>query len=181
MPEEETRLVTSPIPLTGKGIHSGRTTRIVLVPADGPVSFVVSGGRASIADLEIRRTDRGVRVARPDIGLDVDGVEHFLAALGGLGIREGVHVEIHGEEFPLLDGGALAFSRALLTVPWRESASPLTIAQGAEIRHGDSVYRFTPGSRPELHVVVEFDAPGIGRQSASCDGTATAFVENIAW
>ena len=52
-------------------------------------------------------THFGVRIEGGP-GLAIDLVEHLLAALGGLGIHEGVAIEVEGPELPILDQG-----------PWR--------------------------------------------------------------
>jgi len=44
------------------------------------------------------------------IGLEVDLIEHLFAAFGGLGVQQGIRIEVlRGGEIPLLDGAALEF------------------------------------------------------------------------
>ena len=128
------------------------------------------------------RTDFGVRIEGGP-GLAIDLVEHLLAALGGLGIHEGVSIEVEGPELPILDGGAVAFADALrrLEAPRvSPSAARLYVARAGVLEHRGSRYRFTPGDGVELEVETVFDVPGIGAQRARWGGDAASFLEEIA-
>ena len=65
-----------------------------------------------------------------DHGLEVDLVEHLLAAIGGLGIGGGVLATLEGPELPILDGGARAFVDALVALEIPPSASSLDRPEG---------------------------------------------------
>ncbi len=171
----------SPICLTGLGLHSGSRAELRLSPIDGPVVFRTAEGVAPVERLVVARTDLGVRVRCEAIGLDVDTVEHFLAALGGLSARSGVVVEVDGGEMPLLDGAALTFATAieLLGVP-RERPALRVVREGV-VRAGTSTYEFSPRDDVALEVEVTFDARHIGRQTASWDGSAESFLRDVAW
>jgi UDP-3-O-[3-hydroxymyristoyl] N-acetylglucosamine deacetylase len=198
--------------LRGIALHRGGPAEVRLSQCDGPIVVAQRGAEAPLDELRPVRTDRGVTVATEDGRVRVDLIEHLLAAFGGLGIREGMRVEV-GDELPLLDGGALAFAEALHELglaperlrplrPLRPCGPPdpetaraqgtqglegslrlcgsiLRIRREAVLEHGRSVYRFTPGTRVELRVEVDFPAP-VGRGSAAWAGDADDFVARIA-
>ncbi|HVW28824.1 MAG TPA: UDP-3-O-acyl-N-acetylglucosamine deacetylase [Polyangiaceae bacterium] len=167
--------------LRGLGLHTGQPSEVRLTRSDGPVVFRTALGEARIDELRVVRCDHGVRVRCERIGFDVDTVEHFLAALGGLSIHSGVAIEVDGPELPLLDGGALAFANALAELASRRDAPASRVLREGVIRVGASTYELTPGDEVVLDVEASFDAPRIGRQAASWRGSADAFVRDVAW
>ena len=48
-----------------------------------------------------------------DLGAEVSTVEHVMAALAGCGVHNAL-IEVDGPEFPILDGSAVPFVRAIL-------------------------------------------------------------------
>ena len=169
--------------LRGVGLHSGNPCAVTLARSSGPVVLCTPRAALPVRELVVRRADHGVEVAAPDGGLGVDSVEHLFAALGGLGIYRGVAIEVAGGEIPLLDGGALALCRDLraLEVPGETSHNTrLVVARPDEIRVGGSTYAFAPADSTSIAVVIDFEAPRIGIQMATWDGTADAFIRDIA-
>jgi len=169
------------IELVGVALHGGHPSRIVLRRAEGPIVLVRHGAEATLDELRPSRTDRGVAVTSADGRVAIDLVEHLLAALGGLGVREGVRVSVDDGEPPLLDGGARRFADALVAIDAPRGGAPrLRIAREATLSGGGaSTYRFTPGPRSRLSVAVRFRAP-IGDEAASWDGDPQDFLERIA-
>lgn len=167
--------------LAGAGLHSGQPCQLRLLRSAGPVAFRTELGVARIDELRVVRNDHGVRVCCERIGLDVDTTEHFLAALGGLSIRSGLTVEVQGPEMPLMDGGALAFTNALIGLSLPNEEPRLRVLRDGVVRVGAATYELSPGDGVALDVEVHFDAPQIGRQTATWRGTAEAFVADVAW
>jgi UDP-3-O-[3-hydroxymyristoyl] N-acetylglucosamine deacetylase len=125
------------------------------------------------------RTDHGVCITNGQ-GLEIDLVEHFLAALGGLGIRGGVLATIEGPELPLLDGGARTFAEALSDLEVPGAAARLIVAQRARFENGASVYDLEMGDGVEIEVETDFAHADIARQMASWSGDPRAFLDDIA-
>jgi UDP-3-O-[3-hydroxymyristoyl] N-acetylglucosamine deacetylase len=167
--------------LRGVGLHSGLPTAVTLERIRGCVRFVTEAGETALDALTVLRADHGVRVACRRTGLDVDGVEHLLAALGGLRIAEGVGIRVEGGEVPLLDGGALAFARALLALDPPPGPPALAVVCAGEVKLGASLYRFEPAAGTAIDVEIAFDAPAIGIQHADWDGRPETFLDDIAW
>lgn len=165
--------------LEGLALHSGERTAVTLSRSPGSLLFAQAGAVARLCDLTVVRSDRGVCLASADGRIRVDLVEHLLAALGGLGVRSGVRVDVVGSEVPLLDGGAEALARAVLTLDAPSAPPRLTITRAAEFRHERSTYRLSPGADVSLAVTIDFRAP-IGQQRADWRGDARDFLERIA-
>jgi len=174
--------VAASIRLEGYALHRGVPTAVTLTACEGPITFEQGGRRAHLSALTVRRSDAGVTLTDGH-GLELDLVEHLLAALAGLGIRRGVTAVVEGEELPILDGGARAFAEALtsLDLPARvPEPAPLVVRRPGCLAEGESSYVFDTGQETEVSVEVVFDHPAIGAQRASWDGSSRSFLESIA-
>jgi UDP-3-O-[3-hydroxymyristoyl] N-acetylglucosamine deacetylase len=171
--------VPSPIRLEGFALHAGTVTAVTLAPHEGPITLARHDKRAALASLRVTRTDFGVAVT-DDRGLEVDLVEHLLAALGGLGVRRGVMAVVEGPELPILDGGARVFAEAIARLEIPESVPELVVARRGVLAFDESSYAFEPGDTVELQVEAIFDHPAIGTQHARWDGNRGSFRDQIA-
>ena len=66
----------------------------------------------------------------------VSCVEHLFAALGALGIHHGLLIEVDGDELPLLDGGAVEWSRCLLALAVPASPPRLRVVRDGVVSVG---------------------------------------------
>jgi UDP-3-O-[3-hydroxymyristoyl] N-acetylglucosamine deacetylase len=171
--------VPSPIRLEGFALHAGTVTAVTLAPHEGPITLARHDKRAALASLRVTRTDFGVAVT-DDRGLEIDLVEHLLAALGGLGVRRGVMAVVEGPELPILDGGARVFAEAIARLEIPESVPELVVARRGRLAFDESSYAFAPGDTVELQVEAIFDHPAIGTQHAHWDGDRGSFRDQIA-
>lgn len=165
--------------LEGVALHSGERTAVTLSRSAGPLVLAQAGATARLRELTVARSDHGVCLASADGRIGVDLVEHLLAALGGLGVRAGVRIEVFGAEVPLLDGGAEAFARALLTLEAPSAPPPLTITRAAVFQRARSTYWLSPGAEVRLEVSIDFRSP-IGEQRARWRGDPGDFLQRIA-
>jgi UDP-3-O-[3-hydroxymyristoyl] N-acetylglucosamine deacetylase len=168
------------VALHGRGLHSGGRCAVRLLRRPGPVAFVSDGREATLADLEIVRADRGVRIRAAQIGLEVDLVEHLLAAFAGVGVTSGVAIGVSGGEIPLLDGAALELSRALLSLVPPRARPALRVLRDGEIEIGDSYYELRRKDALEISVEIDFRARGLGVERARWGGSASDFLSAIA-
>jgi UDP-3-O-[3-hydroxymyristoyl] N-acetylglucosamine deacetylase len=129
--------------------------------------------------MRVTRTDWGVALT-DDRGLEVDLVEHLLAAFAGLGIRRGVAAIVEGPEVPILDGGSRRFADALASFGIPEMPPELVVARAGRLALGASSYEFEPSETVDVTVETHFDHPAIGRQEARWDGSAETFRDQIA-
>ena len=170
------------IRLEGYALHRGVATAVTLTACEGPITFEQNGRRAQLSALRVRRSDAGVALTDGQ-GLDLDLVEHLLAALCGLGIRSGVTAVVEGEELPILDGGARVFADALSALELPAQARERThlfVDRSGSLADGSSTYVFDVGEETDLSVEAAFDHPAIGTQRARWDGSARAFLASIA-
>ncbi|MCC6645011.1 MAG: UDP-3-O-acyl-N-acetylglucosamine deacetylase [Polyangiaceae bacterium] len=164
--------------LSGVGLHGGRPATIFLRRVAGPSRFVVGAASVELSAPSVARVDQGVSIAVGDATLDL--VEHAAAALGGLGLRSGVAVEVDGGEVPLLDGGAAEITRALGALGVAPSSPRLVVARAWRLEVGASVYAIEPAGEVSLSCDVEFDHPLIGAQRAVFHGDPAEFAREIA-
>jgi len=166
--------------LEGTALHCGGPTAVEITTHEGELTLARGPHEETVSSLSVLRTDLGVSLGTPDGQFRIDLCEHLFAALGGLGIRRGVHIRAQGPELPLLDGGAVEYARALKTLAVLQGQPPtLTIARQAVYELHDSLYQFTPGADVELEVHVAFRSP-VGAQSARWCGEPDSFIEDIA-
>jgi UDP-3-O-[3-hydroxymyristoyl] N-acetylglucosamine deacetylase len=180
------RTIQKEISLSGVGIHSGKTVRLVLKPAEsGNITFL----RVDLGRLETRLNPRDLEARNNTTLLGekfrVRTVEHLMAALFAFGINS-LTVELDADEIPIMDGSALPFAQAIdkagtrrLPLPVR----PLKIRKSLVLEeNGASVSAFpsSSGLGIELSYSIEYSHPAIGRQSLSLRLSPQGFVREIA-
>jgi UDP-3-O-[3-hydroxymyristoyl] N-acetylglucosamine deacetylase len=174
-----TRAVTAKVRLEGYALHAGVTTAVTLARHEGPLTFARDGHSAPLASMRIARTDFGVTLT-DDRGLEIDLVEHLLAAFGGLGIRSGVLASVEGPELPLLDGGARLFANALLRLEAETQPPRVVVERPGCVAWERSSYEFAVADGTEVSVETIFDHPLLGRQRATFGGDPRQFFDEIA-
>lgn len=165
----------------GVGLHSGAPARVILRATPGAVRLRSGNVEASIRELAVVSSARATTVEACGGALQVGTVEHALAALGGLGIHEGVTFDIDGPEMPLLDGGAAAWCAALGRLALPSSFPRLRITRPATYDIGPSRYDFAPDTDAsvELTARIDFDDPRLTPE-ATWRGGAADFAARIA-
>lgn len=170
--------------LDGAGLHGGARASVALRAAPGPTSLGAGEAQGRpLSAWRVVRADHGVCVA---CGAEtIDLVEHVLAAIGGLGLFQGVEVRVTGGEVPLLDGGAAEVARALAGFGVAPVAPPLVVTRPFSLAVGDATYAIEPASladpdRRSVSVAIDFAHPRIGRQEARWDGDPADFLDRIA-
>lgn len=167
--------------LRGIGLHTGVSVRARFVEAPAGSGVIV------------RRVDLGLEIpvrpehVRPRLrctslaieGEGVETVEHALAALVGLGIRDAI-LEVDGPEVPILDGSALPF-----VGPAREAGlSPGPASWRIEVPwsfvEGDGSLTLEPAEKTEVSSTVEFAHPAVGRGQYTWSGDPLEFEREIA-
>ncbi|CAN5215018.1 UDP-3-O-acyl-N-acetylglucosamine deacetylase [soil metagenome] len=142
----------------GVGVHTGQRCTVRLARSAGPVVLRTPDFSATTAQLELGETTRATTVRHGSFQLRT--VEHLFAALGGLGVFEGVTIDVAGPELPLLDGGARAFTDALLRLGIVPSPPKLEVSRNGVVEVGASRYEFLTGATTEIVVTIDYgDAP----------------------
>lgn len=180
--------VKSRVSLTGSGVHGGKPVSIHFNPADPDTGIVFSkhlpGGesveiRALVA--EIGATDLCTVLGDP-AGHHVATVEHLMAALASLGI-DNLHIEIDGDEVPILDGSAGMFVEAIDQVGIEQQPVKrryIRIVKPVRIDSGASWAEFRPYDGTRFEIEIDFASPMIGRQLYAADITPDLFRRDIA-
>jgi UDP-3-O-[3-hydroxymyristoyl] N-acetylglucosamine deacetylase len=140
------------------------------------VAIAVAGRPLPVVGLRVAAVDHATTV---DIeGSRVATVEHLLGACAGMGVHEGLLIEIHGDEAPLLDGGARLWCELLAELDVRPSPPPLVVLEQGVVEVGASRYTFAVGAR-QLRVRVDYGDARLSKE-ASWAGDAEDFRGRIA-
>ena len=173
--------VGRPVSMDGVGLHTGRTVRLVLCPAPAGSGVV------------FRRTDlRAVLPARYDMVADtrlctllaspddaalrVGTVEHLMAALAAMRVDNAV-VEIDGPELPIGDGSARGFVALIARAGVVEQAArrqAVVVRRPVRVAQGEAFASLVPGDGFSMLVLIDFEAPAIGRQSLRLEALSPA-------
>ncbi len=178
--------IRKPVTCSGVGLHSGCRVSVTLMPAplDTGIVFIrkdVSGSPNIQVSIE------NVRPALLSTTVGIDGVqvqtiEHMLAAASGLGI-DNLLVEIDAPELPVLDGSAQSFVSLMLAAGIASQdrrRSYLKVVRPIEVIEGDKRIAIRPASKSSVTYTIDYAHPLIGRQTYDYDWSRDAFVEDIA-
>ena len=171
--------------VVGTALHTGVTSSVRLCPSNEGIQFVRTDlpGKPSIAaDVsEVASTVLSTTIGHGEA--QVSTVEHLMAALCGMGVRN-CRVEVNATELPILDGSAAEWVAAIREAGLAPTAAAgRTDARGACTRYqhapvratrvvlveeGDSWAIALPALSPRLTVGIDFPShASIGRQWAS--------------
>ena len=110
------KTIKKPINFSGKGIHTGSFTNMILIPAkeNTGIKFIRTDleGKPEIkADIDnLFSTERSTSLKKNNA--EIHTVEHILAAITGACI-DNIIIEIDNIEVPILDGSAKQFSEKI--------------------------------------------------------------------
>jgi UDP-3-O-[3-hydroxymyristoyl] N-acetylglucosamine deacetylase len=165
--------IAEPLEFTGIGLHSGAPVTMRLLPA--PAGSGIVFRRTDLDNFEIPAVGRNVAKVSYATSLMRQGVlisttEHLLSALIGMGV-DNVIVELDNLELPILDGSALPYVQAFLSVginTQRRRRETIRVLRPVEVREGNKFIGVYPGSGYRIQYAIDFPAP-IGHQIASVD------------
>lgn len=174
------------VPLSGIGLHTGKTINMVLRPAvagTGVVFHRSEGTRVvSIEAISANVVDTRLATVLGKDGLSVSTVEHILAAASALGI-DNLHIDIDGPEVPVLDGSAAPFVHYFRTAGLRrlhQHRKFLQIRKPLMVVDGDKWVRLAPSRFLRITCDIAFDHPCISAQSRTIKVTPDVFSSEIA-
>ncbi len=176
--------IAAPLEFTGVGLHSGAPVTMRLLPAPGGSGIVFR--RTDLDNFEIPATGRNVAKVSYATSLMRQGVlisttEHLLSSLIGMGV-DNVIVEVDNLEVPILDGSALPYVDAFLSVgirTQRRRREVVRVLKPVEVREGDKFIGVYPGTGYNICYAIDFPAP-IGKQAACVDLAAETYGAVIA-
>lgn len=186
------RTLKNGIDCVGKGVHSGRNTKLKIQPA--PANHGIVFRRTDLGcDIAARHdavSDTRLCTVLGDSAARVGTVEHLMAAFYALGIDNAL-VEVDGPELPILDGSSAPFVFLLDcagSVELNAAHRVIQIRDTIRVEAGEAWAELRPltvsprNVAPvlELDVSIDFPAAAIGRQSASLRLSADGFRHEIA-
>lgn len=180
------KTIRNPVSLRGPGVHSGRETRIRLLPA--PPGHGVVFFRTDLPDCpavpaaveRVSDTSRGTNLGKSDAR--VRTVEHLLSALYGLEI-DNVRVEMDGPELPMGDGSALPYVRLIESAQTDEQTEPrsyVSLRRPVYFSEGDGVLVALPDKELKISATISFEHGQLDAQYLSLQVTPEVFSEEIA-
>ena len=176
--------IVAPLEFIGVGLHSGAPVTMRLLPA--PAGSGIVFRRTDLDNFEIPANGRNVAKVSYATSLMRQGVliqttEHLLSALIGMGV-DNVIAELDNLELPILDGSALPYVEAFLSVgirTQRRRRETIRVLRPVEVREGNKFIGVYPGSGYSIQYAIDFPAP-IGYQSATIDLAAETYGNAIA-
>jgi UDP-3-O-[3-hydroxymyristoyl] N-acetylglucosamine deacetylase len=178
--------IRQPVTCTGVGLHSGCRVSLTLTPAPADTGIVFIR-----TDLRARpRVPAVIANVRPTLlsttvgvdGIQVQTIEHLLAAASGLGI-DNLYVEVDAPELPAMDGSATPFvgllQEAGIALQGRYR-SYMKIVRSIEVTEGDKEISISPASTASVTYAIDYDHPLIRSQAYTYDGSSDSFIRDIA-
>lgn len=164
----------------GKGLHTGKSSRMILKPAEEGAGIVFHrvdlGEKAYVRALaeNVSSTARSTTISEGEAS--VSTIEHLMSAFAGLGVDNAV-VEIDNVEVPILDGSARYFVEAILESGLTTQDAPrkeIIIPEEIEVRDekSGSCIKLTPSSEPSIDLRVDFGSRVLGVQDVHWDPAA---------
>ena len=125
------KTINNEILIEGIGLHTGKNSRIKIIPAQPNTGIVFKRSDLKLNNLVIPSVYNVSNATlcttiSNDCGVRVSTIEHLMAALYGLGIDNAL-IETNSEEIPILDGSAKIFIEKIKKVGIKESNIPIKI------------------------------------------------------
>jgi len=186
---DKQKTIKKEINIEGTGLHTGNRVRIAFKPAEANtgITFVRTDLerhpvlKADVSNImEVSRNPR-----RTSIGTDsvqIHTVEHFMAALFGLGI-DNMLIEINGNEVPALDGSGYAFMEMFKKVGLKQQDGKrdyFAIKEPIWVEDKDAAIAVLPHPAFRISYTLDYDHPLLKTQYLSLEVTADTFEKEIA-
>lgn len=186
------KTIAQPVEFQGRGLFHGIEASVRILPAADHTGIVFR--RTDVADTPDipARVENVTRVPRRTVlevvrGVQVETVEHIMAALAGLQIDNAV-IEIDAPEFPASDGSCIEFCERLLEVEHQTLTAPVNtvrVATSTQVESPDGGQSLTV--RPYIQDISAFTyhlnygvRSPVPPQAMSIEVTPAAFVREIA-
>ena len=163
--------------LSGKGLHTGLNLTVTFLPApinhgykiqriDMPSQPIIDAVAENVVD-----TQRGTVLGKGEMRCST--VEHAMAALYALGL-DNVLIQVDGPEFPILDGSAELYVKAIQRVGIQEQEAPKDfyyISKKMEFRDDATGACITllPDEDFSITSMISFDSKVLSSQFATLD------------
>jgi UDP-3-O-[3-hydroxymyristoyl] N-acetylglucosamine deacetylase len=169
----------------GVGLHTGVPVTLTLhpAPADRGIVFLVGAERVPVPVAPQSLLNGHYATTIGAGGIQVQTVEHLLAAVRGLGI-DNLVIELDGPELPAMDGSAAPFV-ALLYAAGREAQvavrrPPLRVLESIRVGDEHRWIQLAPAPEFRISYTLDHQHPAVGVQVASFAPSERVFVEELA-
>lgn len=173
--------------ISGVGIHTGQTVKMILKPAEANTGIVfkrvdLPGSPTVKADVDnVVETTRSTTIESN--GARVSTIEHLMAALVGNQI-DNVMIEINGAEVPILDGSSEPFVDIIRKAGLKKlDAQKIYYTLQHNITFSDDQKKVEMVALPydefRINTLIDFNSPVLGTQHAAIRHI-TSFNEEIA-
>jgi len=177
--------ISTPVEVSGIGLHSAAPVRIQLLPA--PANGGIVFRRTDLDNFEIPASWKHIARVSYATSLMRQGVlisttEHLLAALYAMGVDNAI-VEINSLELPILDGSCTPFVELLQRAGLRRQRahrSYLRLLRPVEVVDGGKRIAVFPDERFRITSSIDFPHPCVGRQAMGIELTPAIFEREIA-
>ena len=186
---DQQRTIAKELSLTGVGIHTGQAVSLRVLPAEPNVGVVFIRSdlphRPTIPVNSVQVVDESQSFRRTTLtkdGVQIQTVEHFMAALWGMGI-DNVYVEVSASEMPGLDGSSaplLAQMKAAGTVEQAARRRVLSVREPVFVEEGESCIAVFPDQRLSISYLLSYNHPLLKSQFVSYTQNGAAFETSIA-
>lgn len=175
--------ISSPVTISGTGVHSGAVVSITFHPAeaDSGIVFQRVHDNGSVSEYRAVSAQVGNTDLCTVLGFSPDKsiatVEHVMAALYALSL-DNVLIEVHGAEMPIMDGSSAPFIDAIDQVGLRPLAVKrryIRVVKPVRVEAGASWAEFLPHDGTRFEVEIDFDCALIGRQAWKGELTPATF------
>ncbi|MFD1328570.1 UDP-3-O-acyl-N-acetylglucosamine deacetylase [Mycoplana ramosa] len=180
--------ISSPVTISGTGVHSGAVVSITFHPAeaDSGIVFQRVHDNGSVSEYRAVSAQVGNTDLCTVLGFSpeksIATVEHVMAALYALSL-DNVLIEVHGAEMPIMDGSSAPFIDAIDQVgllPLAVKRRYIRVVKPVRVEAGASWAEFLPHDGTRFEVEIDFDCPLIGRQAWKGELTPATFRSELA-
>ncbi|NLH49487.1 MAG: UDP-3-O-acyl-N-acetylglucosamine deacetylase [Myxococcales bacterium] len=178
--------IAAAVHCSGIGLHTGSKITLTIRPAP-PDSGIVFFRTDLVGKRKVRATAKSVGGTNFATSLIGDGfvistIEHLMAALHGHGIDNAL-VEVDGDELPIMDGSAAAFSYLFNSAGLKSHQVPkryMQILKPVVITEGDKRAALYPADGFALTYEISYTHPAIQNQRFDIVVTPQSFQSELA-
>src|SRR5262245_30028496 len=169
----------------GVGLHTGVPVTMALLPAppDHGIVFVVGPERVRVPVCPESLLNGHYATTIGADGVQIQTVEHLLAAVRGLGI-DNLVIELDGPELPAVDGSSAPFVPPLYAGGREARAAvrrpPLRVIEPIRVGDEHRWMQILPASEFRISYTLDHEHPAVGVQVASFVPSERIFVEELA-
>lgn len=174
--------VKSSFYIEGVGVHSGKTCRISVNPADENtgIVYIIDGSKILARYDNVSDTTLSTKIS--DGNTVIMTIEHLSAALYALGITN-ARIELSSNEIPILDGSAKIFVEHIQQAGVEKQPakySTIKILKEISVADDKKYVMLSPDENFIISVSCDFSFKGLNTQPEIFNFQDNDFVENIA-